>query len=71
MPICEENHEKRHVRTLGGERVGTSGQINIFAMEDQVNTIERNQEINHRTNNLGVDNMIANLRVLLLCSRKI
>lgn len=32
----------------------------MFSMENQVTIIERNQEINHRPNACGVDNMIAN-----------
>lgn len=65
---CDEFHEKAtcpYVKRimesdmLGDERVGTSGQINMFFMEDQVYTIERYQEIDHRPNNLGLDNMIA------------
>ena len=49
---------------LGNEHVGTTGQINMFSMEDQIHTIERNQEIDHRPNNLRVYNMIANFDVV-------
>ena len=45
---------------LGDEHLGTSGQINMFSMEDQIYTIESDQEIDH-SHNLGVENMIANL----------
>ena len=67
---CNEFHEEAtcpYVKRimegsmLGDEHVGTSGQINMFSMEDQIYTIESNQEIDHSPNNLGVDNMIANL----------
>ena len=32
----------------------------MFPIEDQVNNIERNQETDHRPNDFGVDDMIAN-----------
>ena len=62
---CNEFHEEAtcpYVKRImeSGMQGGTSGQINMFSMEDQIHTFERNQGIDHRPNNLGVYNMIAN-----------